>query len=274
MYDPMQLKFLYGIGIPVMSVHHTRELPELLSSGTYKGKIRERTERTIGQMNLKKVAGFIAVSREVADYQRTRSGNPNMPTFIYSNGAVYDDNSLVPARYVSDAPEILFVASSFFPWAGLDLVIGAARNSSRRFKVHVVGHVDDTQRELLKSDSRFVCHGVLDHESIRKLMAQSVIGFSAFAMHRKNMTEGNALKVREYLRAGLPVYAGNPDIFEDDFPYYRYGIPDFERILGFAEEMSKVDRKHVSELARPIIEKKAIVGSLYNELDNFIHQWK
>jgi len=82
------------------------------------------------------------------------------------------------------------------------------------------------------------------------------------------MFEACPLKVRAYLAAGLPVYAGHPDIFPIAFPYYRQGKCDFKAITDFALENRAVEKADIALASKPYIDKKALVGSLYSFVEN------
>jgi len=151
---------------------------------------------------------------------------------------------------------------------GLDLLIDAASKSSSDFKIHLVGKLSQEHRETLASDERFILHGTLERPAIERLMGDCIVGLSTFALFRIGFTEGNTLKVREYLRAGLPVYAGYKEIFDDDFPFYRNGPVDMEKILEFADDIIDVDRSTISQAAKPIIDKSVVLSNIYKDLQS------
>jgi len=265
-YDPFQLRFVRESPVPIVTMHHAMEHHELWGDGRASIRARAVGERLLGPLTLSHAIGHAAVTGEIARHQQHRALGRERPVIVYSNGAFYDGDCVVPAALVGDRHELLLMSSKYSSWAGLDLLIDAADRSERDFLVHVVGQLTDEQRQRLSGDRRFAVHGYLDASAIDALVARSTIGLSTFAIHRKRMTEGNTLKVREYLRAGLPVYAGYRDVFDERFPYYRHGETDFDRILDFADEMQEVDRREVSECARPLIEKRAVVARFYEEL--------
>jgi len=149
---------------------------------------------------------------------------------------------------------------------GLDLLLEAAQRTDQDFVVHIVGGLSEAQKSELATDPRFVAHGYLEIDKVNELMARSTLGLCTFGIHRKKFTEGNTLKIREYLRAGLPVYSGHRDSFDDSFPYFRHGPADFDAMLKFAEQMRSVDRQTVSAEAKPIIDKKVVLTDIYEGL--------
>jgi len=258
--------------IPVVTMHHTLEVLEIRSFNNLRSSILAYIENAIGPMSLKKASAIAGVTWEIARYEQARSKRPNMPIFHYGNGAQFGQDCVVPFVGNKKSHEFLFLSSQYSVWMGLDLFIDAANKSKADFKTHIVGKLTDAQKQRLEADNRFILHGTLDKPSIEKLMGQCVLGLSTFAIHRKGFTEGNTLKIREYLRAGLPVYAGYKDIFDDDFPYYRNGPVDIDKIIEYADEIADVDRVTVSEAAKPIVDKLVVLSKIYSDLQTVVNQ--
>jgi len=273
--DPFQLNFIRKCKLPVVTMHHTLEVYEMIGNAGIKSRLTAEVERLIGRFALARVDGIAAVTKQILDYERSRSGVASTPVIHYSNGAVYGDHPVLPSK-VLDAKchEFMFLSSSFPNWLGLDLLFNAAKKTDRSFKVHVVGGLTKSQEDMLAADSRFACHGFLEKVEIDELMSRCTLGLSTFGIHRKRFTEGNTLKAREYLRAGLPVYAGHIDIFDQSFPYHMDGPADFDKILGYADKMIHVDRFEVSAASRPLIEKKQLVAKMYKKLGGVIEGHK
>lgn len=268
-YDPFQYFFIRSCNIPVISMHHTLEVFELIGNGNWRSRVLAEIERFVGRRSLALVDAVAAVTNQIGEYQKSRSGDKSKTVLLYSNGAVYDGRDVLPSNCCANGyHEFIFLSSRFPPWLGLDILFEGARKSREHFKVHVVGKLTNAQLEMLKNDGRFVCHGYLSHEELDELMVRCTLGLSTFGIHRKKFTEGNTLKAREYLRAGLPVYAGHLDIFDETFRFHQSGPADFDRILEYAEEMKGVDRKVVSTVAKPLIEKKQILRRFYREISN------
>jgi len=268
MYDPLQLWFIHKCPIPVVTMHHTLEIPELLAYKNLRSTLLAQAERLIGPFTLRKAAAIVGVTWEIANVERSRSRDLNKPLFQYGNGAIYSDDCVIPLKTANKPYQFLFLASQFPVWTGLDLLMDAASQSTDDFKVHLVGNLSHKDKQALSADSRFVLHGTLDRPAIENLMGQCVLGLGIFALERNGFTEGNTLKVREYLCAGLPVYAGHKEIFDDDFPYYRNGPVDFAKIIEYADQVVKVSRSTVSEAARPIIDKSVVLANIYKDLQS------
>lgn len=266
MNDPFQSLFIARCTIPVVTMHHTLDIPELRSYNTSRGNLLALLETNIGRISLRNVKGVAAVTNEIAQYQKARSRTDSLHTFHYSNGAVYGANTVIQSDFESSDHEFLYLSSHFYPWMGLDLLVRASEKSEKSYKIHIVGRLKDVQKEELNKDQRFVAHGPLGRHEIEKLISKCTIGLSTFAIERKNFTEGNTLKVMEYLKSGLPVYAGYKDIFDASFPYYKQGPANMDAIIEYADKVRNVDRKLISNSARPIIDKKIVLNRFYGEL--------
>lgn len=265
-YDYQQLKFIRTCPIPVITMHHSLEIHELHGLGNLRSHVLAELERFIGSRALKYVHAIAGVTWQIANYQRERSGDKMKPVIHYSNGAWYDDHLVLSNRVLTDRPEFLFISSKYPVWMGLDLLIEAAKNSKQHFLVHIVGSLTDAQKRDLEDDERFKVHGILSSDQIETLMKRCAVGLSTFGAHRKKFTEGNTLKVREYLRGGVPVYAGHKENFPKSFPYFTYGKPDFDEILAYAKSVSHADRNMVSELSKPMIDKRVVLQNVYDSI--------
>lgn len=264
-HDPMQVRFIRKSRVPVYLVHHTLEVQELRAAGR-RGRLRGMLEGIIGPSALRECAGIIAVTQEILEYEKQRSGPVIPPGFLYPNGIAYSDAVARDERSSASCPELLFVASTFAGWHGLDLLLKAAERSTDEFVVHLVGALNDRDRAQALRDKRFKIHGRIENALISELAARCTLGLSSFALWRNHMEEACTLKVREYLMLGLPVYAGYRDVFPSSFGYYRNGPVEIPAILQYAGEVRNVAREKVSSAARVFIDKEALLSRLCHEL--------
>lgn len=266
-HDMLEAQLASRLGHKLLTVHHTFEMPEL-ASNKYSGKAKAILEKWMGKNILKRSIGIVAVTNEILSYQRQREASTFIkPCFVYPNGVWLNDEPLTDQR--SELPELLFVASYFSPWHGLDLFIDAVKASNRNFVVHIVGALSSEDWSQCKLDDRFVLHGVLKADQLRKLMSRSWCGLSSFAIQRKGMTEACSLKVREYLSAGLAVYASHKDAgFPDAFNFFKIGPVEIDEILRYAQSVRSYSRKHVYDEAKPFISKTSLLNRFYKELEH------
>jgi len=263
-HDPLQLTFLRRASKPVYFVHHALEGPELAGAGKWTGRFRAMLEDTLGPKAIRASTGTIGVTGEIVTYELRRAHDEHRPSFVYPNGIMYASNTIVDAR--ADTPQLLFVASGFAPWHGLDLLLASILQCRDNFMLHVVGDVSEMDKGLAQGDSRVHFHGRQSHNEISELAARCVIGLSSLALDRNGMAEACTLKVRQYLMLGLPVYAGYKDVFPSSFPYYRKGPCDMHAILAFANEHAKVSREVISAAARQYIDKRELLKKMYDDL--------
>jgi len=265
MYDPYQLQFLRKVKRPVYLVHHTLEVPELAKARGRGGLVRALLELMLGRRTIRAAHGVIGVTQEIVDYELKRAKGARLRSTVYPNGITTSESPL-DAR--CGAPtEILFVASSFSSWQGLDLLLKSVRQSGENFILHIVGTTSDVDREKANKDPRVRFHGRLSQDEIAKLSARCSLGLSSLALHRKNMKQACTLKAREYLKLGLPVYAGYQDVFCENFPYFRCGPCDVDAILAYANEHTTTSRAEVVSAAHPKIDKKVLLMNLYEWLN-------
>ena len=264
--DVFELFFILRTKKPVFLVHHTLEVPELTGTG-FDNPIKALVEVVVGYASLRLAKGIVGVTDEIIQYEQSRLRGLHKECFKYPNGIIFSGRPLKDRR--GETPELLFVASSFVPWHGLDLLLQSIPESQADFLLHLVGQVGDDLKALAKSDSRIVIHGKLTQNEIKHLSETCWVGISSLALDRKNMTEACTLKVREYLMLGLPVYAGYSDVFPESFIFYKKGKADISSILGFAQFHRSSSREETSLDSRPYIDKEILLKKLYDDLIHY-----
>ena len=262
--DVVQLMYLLSRRRPpVYLVHHTLEVPEIRSTRSRLRSLASLIERLIGPLNLALAQGSICVTNEIRIYEEQRSIRPR-PTFVYPNG--YSGNASLSADFRTETPELLFVASDFETWQGLDLLLQSAEDTESHFLLHVVGRVSSADLRAFDEDRRFVFHGLLNSQEIGNLASRSWVGISSMALHRKGMSEACPLKVREYLAMGLPVVGSHRDIFPPDFPFFQTADPAIETIISIARNLLRYPRTVVAESAMPYTNKSLLLLRLSQEI--------
>jgi len=262
-HDPFQLLFIIRCKKPVYFVHHSFEVAELNLPGTFFAKIRANLECLLGRFAIKRASGIIAVTNEIAEYEKTRANLKDVPTFIYPNGISFQHGPVQDKR--GEVPELLFVAHEFVPWHGLDLLLDSIEKTNVNFKLHLVGSVSRIDIIRARRDNRIVIHGQKNTKEIRELAQYCSVGLTSFGLHRKKMSEACTLKVREYLLMGLPVYGGHRDVIQNQNIFIKSGPPSIDSILDYVRTVS-FTRKVVSEGSEASICKKSLLLDLYNKL--------
>ncbi len=250
------------------TVHHTVEEIELATLGFPFARLQLMLERLLGRRVVARAFGIVCVTPEIARHELDRLPvRPGRPTLIYPNGILYPDDPDAPADRRGDRPEIIFVASYFFDWHGLGALLDSMVSSVEDGLLHLVGTVPEALRRKAQSDPRVRIHGKLVQSRLDPLTSQSWVGLSSFNLCSKRMTEACTLKVREYLRAGVPVYAGHRDsALPVNFEYFRQGPPQWPAMLAYARSMRAVSRATIALAAQPMIDKKLLLKQLHHSL--------
>ncbi|WP_404473091.1 glycosyltransferase [Microbacterium aerolatum] len=266
--DIARARALRRLSIPVVSLHHTLEVPEIKLLRGYQRLLQVVVESVVGPRNILAAAVIAGVTDEVVQHELARV-RVTKPTMTFPNGIDLSKQP-VAADERSDLPELLFVASTFATWHGLDLLLDDLHRTDADFRLHLVGDVDPADRERAIRDPRLVLHGRLTPDAIRDLTAQSWVGLSSFALERKGMEEACTLKVREYLASGLPTYAGHRDRFPTEASYYLQGPPVFDRVLEYAHRTRNLTRDDVRRQSAPFISKANILEEAHDRLDGIL----
>lgn len=266
-HDLFEWGVIRKIGAKSLTVHHTLEEQELAGGVGVGAKLGFRLERLFGRSSLRQLCGVVGVTKEIVDYEILRRGAARsaLPTFVYPNGIF--SSVLLPSDQRGALPELLFIASSFVPWHGLDLLLSSMEKDLSPCRVHLVGYVPEMLRRRCMDDSRIVLHGMLDDSGIAALATSAWCGLSSFALGRKGMFEACTLKVREYLDAGLPVYANHRDAgLPDEFAFFCKGDANLQQILAFATKCRYVSKSAIREAAQPFIDKRDLLVRFYEQL--------
>lgn len=259
--NPFQAYFLKNCQKPVYLVHHTMEEHELKTSSNLILRLLAPFEMLLGRFSIRAASGIIGVTREIARYEIHRANREKKEYFVYPNGVSIRNIKYTDER--EDIPEIIFVASHFYSWHGLDLLLNNAKKSDAKFILHLVGNLSKDDYIQASLDPRVRLHGTQTTEYIERLSRRCWLGLSSFALHRKMMSEACTLKVREYLLCGLPVYANYAESFPEEFPFFRRGEANFHEILAYAHNMRTVSRNEVSRMSAQYINKDILLNSLY-----------
>lgn len=270
-HDPFQALFIALVKRPVFFVHHTLEVPELRQPATVLARLKSTVEHFIGNFAIKRTRGIIGVTREIIDYEKERLPirTKQKKTLLYPNGIVYEQDIADGSR--PDRQQWLFVASHFYPWQGLDLLLQALAESDLDIVLHLVGSLEPGDQLSASYDERVVLHGPLTSGAIANLASKCTVGLSSFALDRMGMTEACALKTREYLALGLPVAAGHNDVFPKDFAYFSNTGTDVQAIYKFGQYAGQHSYRQVSNVAQPYIDKEILLNKLYIEIQDFLN---
>ena len=261
-FESLCIRLLPNVAV----VHHTKTVEELSEMGH---SVLSRVEAGLRWLNRRWARWPIGVTAELSQDARGR-GCFAASDLVLPNGINLSTvSSLATNRRENSDIHVIFVASRFVSWHGLDRLFDALQKWSPRSKdhltVHLVGDLTDAHvlaSEQLRSEWLEVrIHGRLEQEEIAELTAQVDVGIGSLALDRNGMKDACTLKVRDYLAAGLSVYSGHRDSgLPDDFPYYLHvKSVDVKQLIEFALKSREVDRQSVRLAAEPYISKEAIM---------------
>ncbi|MBB1634314.1 glycosyltransferase [Cupriavidus sp. UME77] len=266
--DPFQFFFIRNCDKPVFLIHHTLEIPELRAVGGFGGPVRILSEKFFGALSYEKARGIVGVTDEIVDACLRKGSFPEKLSYRYTNGVNCRDFSVRPtsADRFCNVPVIIFVASYFSLWHGLDLILDSVAESTSDFILHVVGEIDEKDKIKAINDRRVILHGHVSQAELTALISKADVGLSSFALDRKDMKEACPLKTREYLAQGLPVYAGHRDVFPSGCEFYKIGGPHINEILKFRDQVISKRRDEIAEMASQYIEKRKLVRDFHGWL--------
>jgi len=268
--DPFLFLASFFLG-DYFTVHHTLEESELATLDFSFARLQLVFERLLGRRVVARARGIVCLTPEIARHEISRvPDRRDRQVLIYPNGILYPADPGEPIDRRGDRPELVFVASYFYDWHGLEALLDSMASSREDGLLHLVGLLPDAARLKAKADPRVRIHGELVPSQLDPLVSLSWLGLSSFNLSSKGMTEACTLKVREYLRAGVPVYAGHRDsALPVNFEYFRQGPPQWRAILDYASTMRTVRRATVALSARPLIDKRVLLGRLYQAINGF-----
>lgn len=273
-FDPFVLIFSWFIKNR-FTLHHAKEVEALrVVKKNLKGKLASMLEKLTGFISLKQSKGAICVTGDISTYQCKRA---HIQTFLYPNGIDLSTAEIIEDKRVNDEVNIAFMCGTFSAWHGLDLLLESVLENlefmqSNNVKIHLIGRV--LKQELIfihENELPISLYGLLSTKEYVKVLEKCDIGLDSLALHREGLKEGSALKVREYLAFGLPIYSAYKDTaIPLDFPYYKVDDVDIKQMMSFSKQMKSVSRKDVREASVEYISKEILLKKLYRELGGLI----
>lgn len=265
--DPFFALLLFIRGKYICTVHHTKEKIEILNKFSFSLQriVKLFVELVFGSISRSFSKHLIVKTKEIGEHQVNRSLWKKKSDYIIYPNAGRRNEMVEDLR--SETPSFLFVASILSqPWQGVDVMLDLFKDYEGKYTLHVVGTAPESLKKEILSNPKVQYHGLLNMREIRKLSYTCDVGLSCFALHRKNLKEACALKVRDYLSFGLPVYLTYQDIFPSDFKFCRYGESDIDQIIDYAKASKKWSKSEVMKLSEPYISRKKIMMRVLNQL--------
>lgn len=258
-------KFLTKYGDKIFTEHHTDEISELLSIGRKVDKARALLEKYFSKKFLSKIAGIIAVTEEIRKVELSKI-EKNIPSIVIGNGISPDNIKRTGfAPFDNRVLKMIFVASSFAPWHGLENLLHLLKNYEGDIKIelNLVGNINSKQKQIIKTISnkniKIVAHGEVYGEKLDELFASMNIAVSTLALSKNNMKEACPLKSREYIVRGIPfVYAykdsdlNGSESFAKRFQENSISIEEIIKFAAFASNNKEKIEKEMKQYVKII----------------------
>jgi len=152
---------------------------------------------------LTKASGFICVTNEL----KFRVNKYKSPILVLSNG--FDLSEVTPAMApLNERPRLVFIGFPGFKWHGLDKILKLAK-IEKNWDFDIIGYgFNDICNNI---PPNVFLHGYLSRIKYDNILRSADVAIGSLALHRKDMHEGCALKVREYLAYGIPTIIAYDD---------------------------------------------------------------
>lgn len=228
-------------GICFISEHQAKEIEELRMSTA--GQMAAPIIQKLRDKVLRNIDAVIGVTEEITHYELA-CVKRKIPSYTMTNGIDVDSyprkNTLLREK---DRLRLLYVGSHTAQWQGFDRVLEgiAAYHGDAQIGLHVAGTLNESTRQLIKKlgvEHHIHDHGYLEGISLDRLFDDCDIAVGTLGMHRKNLTFGSTLKVREYMARGIPFIISYTD---DDL------TPDLPYVFMAPADDSPIDMYHVHQ---------------------------
>jgi hypothetical protein len=263
--DFSAISFIIKYGHKIITEHHTNEIGEILSGKKNLFVIyRYLLEKYFSPLFLKYIEGFIGVTQEIIEVEnkKIKFFKPNK---VISNGILVSSIKFTKFN-IFNAKElnIIFVASYFASWHGLNLILDDLEIYKGEIKLilNLVGDISEQDRnrikELNKNKNKNIDIKILGRKYSDELdeifaistIAISTMAISTIAISTKSMKEACPLKTREYIARGIPFIYGYKDVDLNGNEEFALKIDKFDiyKVIEFAKKIS--DRDGLSDKMR------------------------
>jgi hypothetical protein len=199
-------------------------------------------EKVLGKHIFKNAKLGIAVTNEIADYEKKRcssyivnvvSNGIDVEQCALRNNTIFDGTQL----------KLFMLIGSPNSWHGIDRIVKSmeAFTGSCNITLDIIGNVSDDDKEFISNSpihSKINLIASMAKAELDEKLNGYHMGVGSLAMHRINLKEACPLKTREYLARGFAVMVGYKDTdFLDNsfFDGYYYNVVSNETNINFEE---------------------------------------
>ena len=192
----------------------------------------------------KKCAGIVSVTKEILELGGYKE--IGKPTCYIPNSIPIDEN-FSASNYSGkedNIPRLVFIFSGLRPWHGLDNIVELAKGSIGELNFDLITGFDAQGLEL---PPNVKVYPFLEKNEFLDIFKTAVAGIGSAGLYEKQMNEACAIKVREYLAAGLPVIIPYKDtaFVDNNLPEWVLELPNQkgslikskEKIINFVRSM-------------------------------------
>lgn len=203
-------------------------------------------ERTYGSLANGTIKKIVAVTNEIAGYEKNRALFGVPKTYIIGNGINTVEYPLASAPEFNGKELNLLMligGTTETDWHGVDLILKSIQQYKGHCKVKL--WLAGSLSEPMHDNPNIKYLGFCNQNQLTEICNNIHLAIGSFALQRKGLTDGSTLKVREYMARGISAVIGHNDADLDDFINAGYilsmdagKVPSMEAILNFAHHSS------------------------------------
>ena len=266
-YDYIILRYPLAMGIGmksfymkwgqrVITEHHTIEEYEIKYYFNSKllSMLCSFVERKYKNYISKKTIGMIGVTNEIVK----RNLRPLNEKIVITNGIDVSALKKTSRPKFNNTLNMIFVASRFAVWHGLDKLIQAADkyNGPVNVRINVVGSIfnKSLKKKLQSFNSKWVtfqCLGSRNKQELEQLYSDTHLAVSSLGLDRIGLEEGCVIKTREYIAKSIPFIYSYRDCDLSGEEVFAYRVSkdadkiSFIKIIQFYLNLQSVDYEHI-----------------------------
>lgn len=210
------------------------------------GLLKIATEYFYGKCVLKNIAGGIAVTSEIAEYEKSRI-NAKYNCLVVGNGLIVEDYKLTEqALFTNNVLKcfVLIGANTSSPTHGVDRLIKSVKKNNSKYFIELSVFSKQEKKILEGANYKITFEGYLTKEELNTKLNQMHFAFGGLASFRKGILFGSGLKVREYFARGFPIIMAS---FDEDIEksseakQFVIQVPNCEDLIDFKVLEPKID---------------------------------
>ena len=197
---------------------------------------------------------MIGVTNEIVK----RNLRPLNEKIVITNGIDVSALKKTSRPKFNNTLNMIFVASRFAVWHGLDKLIQAADkyNGPVNVRINVVGSIlnKSLKKKLQSFNSKWVtfqCLGSRNKQELEQLYSDTHLAVSSLGLDRIGLDEGCVIKTREYIAKSIPFIYSYRDCDLSGEEVFAYRVSkdadkiSFIKIIQFYLNLQGVDYEHI-----------------------------